>query len=44
MLLIGIAFLVFAGLLQFTSVSAIMAAVIVGAVFLILGLVRGERL
>lgn len=44
MLLVGIAFLVFAALVHFTSFTVVGAAVIVGAACVVLALVNGEKL
>lgn len=44
MLITGIAFLVFAALIEFTDFTAVGAAFLTGAVFVVLALVLGERL
>lgn len=44
MLLIGVAFLLFGGLINFFSLSVPVAAFVTGFVFLFLGIVVGDRL
>lgn len=44
MLLLGIAFCVFAALIEFAGISIVGSAFLVGAACIILGLVLGERL
>lgn len=43
MLLIGIAFLLFAALLQFSTLSLVACAVLVGILFVVLAVTAGER-
>jgi drug/metabolite transporter (DMT)-like permease len=44
MIVVGIAFLLWAALIQFIGVSMVTAALATGVVFVLLGLLFGERL